>query len=162
MMKRMTTYSLKGGEIEKGWHVIDADGRTLGRLATEVAGLLRGKHKASYTPHMDMGDNVIVVNASKVNVTGNKRADKIYYRHTGYMGGLKERRLEEMLAKQPERVIELAVRGMLPKNKLGQRQLKHLKVYAGPEHPHEAQVNADRKRRNAAELAAAAAKTEQK
>lgn len=161
MMKRMTTYSLKGGAIEKGWHVIDAEGRTLGRLATEVAELLRGKHKPSFSPHMDMGDNVIVVNATKINVTGNKRADKIYYRHTGYMGGLKERPLEEMLQKHPERVIELAVRGMLPKNKLGRAQLKHLKVYAGPEHPHEAQVNADRKRLNA-QAAAGSAKREQK
>lgn len=162
MLKRMTTYSLKGGDIEKGWRVIDAEGQTLGRLATEVAGLLRGKHKPSYTPHMDMGDSVVVVNATKIRVTGNKLADKTYYRHTGYMGGLKERQLEEMLAKHPERVIELAVRGMLPKNKLGRKQLKHLKVYAGPEHPHQAQVNTDRKRRNAGELAAAAAKTEKK
>lgn len=162
MLKRMTTYSLKGGDIEKGWHVIDADGRTLGRLATEIAVLLRGKHKPSYTPHMDMGDSVVVTNATKVRVTGNKLADKTYYRHTGYMGGLKEQQLQEMLAKHPERVIELAVRGMLPKNKLGRKQLKHLKVYAGPEHPHEAQVNAERKRRNAQELAATGAKTEKK
>lgn len=161
MMKRMMTYSLKADEIEKGWHVIDADGRTLGRLATEVAELLRGKHKPSFSPHLDMGDNVIVVNATKVNVTGNKRADKIYFRHTGYMGGLKERPLEEMLQKHPERVIELAVRGMLPKNKLGRAQLRHLKVYSGPEHPHEAQVNAARKRMNAA-AAATATKTEQR
>jgi large subunit ribosomal protein L13 len=161
MLKRMTTYSLKGGEIDKGWQVIDADGQTLGRLATEVAGLLRGKHKPSFTPHMDMGDNVIVLNASKVKVTGNKLADKTYYHHTGYMGGLKERQLEEMLAKHPERVIEMAVRGMLPKTKLGHKQLKHLKVYAGAEHLHEAQVNADRKRRNAA-AAATGAKTEKK
>lgn len=161
-MKRMTTYSLKGGEIEKGWQVIDAEGQTLGRLATEVAVLLRGKHKPTYTPHMDMGDSVIVVNAAKVRVTGNKLADKTYYRHTGYMGGLKERQLEEMLAKHPERVIELAVRGMLPKNKLGRQLLRHLKVHAGPDHPHEAQVNAERKRRKAGELATAGARTEQK
>ena len=161
MMKRMTTYSLKADEISKGWHVIDADGRTLGRLATEIAELLRGKHKPSFSPHLDMGDNVIVLNASKVNVTGNKRADKIYYRHTGFMGGLKQRPLEEMLRKHPERVIELAVRGMLPKNKLGRAQLRHLKVYAGPEHPHEAQVNAARKRTNAA-AGTAAETTEQK
>lgn len=161
MMKRMTTYSLKGDEIAKEWHVVDAEGQTLGRLATQVATLLRGKHKPSFTPHMDMGDHVIVLNATKIKVTGNKMDDKIYYRHTGYMGGLKERPLSEMLAKHPERVIELAVRGMLPKNKLGRRVLKHLKVYGGPDHPHEAQVNASRKRQNA-RLAAAGARTEQK
>lgn len=159
MMKRMTTFSLKGDEIDEGWTVIDADGQTLGRLATEIAGLLRGKHKPSFSPHLDMGDSVVVVNASKIRVSGNKLADKTYYRHTGYMGGLKERQLAEMLEKHPERVIELAVRGMLPKNKLGRKQLKHLKVYAGPEHPHEAQVNADRKRR--AQPAAVGAKMEQ-
>lgn len=161
MMKRMTTYSLKGDEIEKDWHVVDAEGQTLGRLATVVAGMLRGKHKPSYTPHLDMGDHVVVVNASKIKVTGNKMSDKIYYRHTGYMGGLKERTLAEMLEKHPERVIEVAVRGMLPKNKLGRKILKHLKVYSGPDHPHEAQVNASKKRQNA-KLAAAGAKSEQK
>lgn len=160
-MKRMTTYSLKGDEIEKDWHVVDAEGQTLGRLATVVAGMLRGKHKPSYTPHLDMGDHVVVVNASKIRVTGNKMSDKIYYRHTGYMGGLKERTLAEMLEKHPERVIEVAVRGMLPKNKLGRKILKHLKVYSGPDHPHEAQVNASKKRQNA-KLAAAGAKSEQK
>lgn len=161
MMKRMTTYSLKGDEIEKDWHVVDAEGQTLGRLATVVAGMLRGKHKPSYTPHLDMGDHVVVVNASKIKVTGNKMSDKIYYRHTGYMGGLKERTLAEMIEKHPERVIEVAVRGMLPKNKLGRKILKHLKVYSGPDHPHEAQVNASKKRQNA-KLAAAGAKSEQK
>jgi large subunit ribosomal protein L13 len=162
MMKRMTTYSPKGAEIENGWRVIDAEGQTLGRLATSVAGALRGKDKPSFTPHMDMGDRVVVVNAAKVRVTGNKLADKTYYRHTGYMGGLKERKLEEMLAKHPERVIELAVRGMLPKTKLGRELFRHLKVYAGPDHPHEAQVNADRKRRRAQEQAATGARTEKK
>lgn len=161
MMKRMTTYSLKGDEIIKSWHVIDADGQTLGRLATQIAELLRGKHKPSFSPHLDVGDNVIVVNATRIKVTGNKLQDKIYYRHTGYMGGLKERPLSEMLEKHPERVMELAVRGMLPRNKLGRKQLKHLFVYAGPDHPHAAQVNASRKRQNAV-LAAAGAKTEQK
>lgn len=159
-MKRMTTYSLKGDDIEKEWQVVDAEGQTLGRLATVVAGMLRGKHKPSFTPHMDMGDNVIVLNASKIKVTGTKLADKIYYRHTGYMGGLKERPLEEMLEKYPGRVIEFAVRGMLPKNKLGRKMLKHLKVYSGPDHPHEAQVNASRKRQKG-QLAATSAETEQ-
>lgn len=160
-MKRMTTYSLKKDEIEKRWHVVNAEGQTLGRLATHVAHLIRGKHKPSFTPHLDMGDNVIVINAAKIKVTGSKMDDKIYYRHTGYLGGLKERPLREMLEKHPDRVIEMAVWGMLPKNKLGRKILKHLKVYAGPEHPHEAQVNASRKREKA-QLAAAGAKTEQK
>ena len=162
MLKRMTTYSLKGGDIEKDWHVVDADGQTLGRLASNVAGLLRGKHKPTYSPHLDMGDHVIIINAEKFKVTGNKLADKIYYRHTGYMGGLKEQRLEEMMAKHPGRVIELAVRGMLPKNRLGRKILRHLKVYVGPDHPHEAQVNASGKRNAEGQLAAVAAKTESK
>lgn len=160
MMKRMTTYSLRADEIEKDWHVVDAEGQTLGRLASAVAHLIRGKHKPSFTPHMDMGDHVVVVNASKIRVTGAKLDDKIYYHHTGYMGGLKERPLREMLEKHPERVIEMAVRGMLPKNKLGRKMLKHLKVYAGPDHPHEAQINASRKRQKK-EPQLAAAKTEQ-
>ncbi len=156
MLKRMTTYSLKGGDISKDWRVVDADGQTLGRLASNVAGILRGKHKPTYSPHLDMGDNVVVVNAEKIKVTGNKMADKIYYRHTGYMGGLKQQTLEEMMAKHPGRVVQLAVRGMLPKNRLGRRILRHLKVYAGPDHPHVAQVNAARKRNAGGELAAAA------
>jgi large subunit ribosomal protein L13 len=146
MMKRMKTYSVKAGEIDKAWHVLDATDQTLGRLATQIATLLTGKHKPSYSPHLDMGDFVVVVNAGRIRVTGKKLDDKIYYRHTGYMGGLKERRLKEMLDRDPRRVIELAVRGMLPKNRLGRAQLKHLKVYAGPEHPHEAQVNESRKK----------------
>lgn len=145
-MKRMKTYSVKGGEIDKAWHVVDAADQTLGRLATRTAGLLMGKHKATYSPHLDMGDYVVVVNADRVRVTGNKLEQKIYYRHTGYMGGLKETTLEEMLTRNPRRVIELAVRGMLPRNRLARHLLRHLKVYAGPEHPHEAQVNASRKR----------------
>ena len=161
-MKRMMTYSLKGGDIEKGWHVVDADGQVLGRLASNVASLLRGKHKPTYSPHLDMGDYVIVINAAKIKVTGKKLTDKIYYRHTGWMGGLKEQRLEEMMAKYPNRVVELAVRGMLPKNKLGRKLFKHLKVYVGPDHPHEAQVNADGKRHAEGRLAAVAAKTESK
>jgi len=150
----MKTYSLKEGEIQKDWHVIDADGQVLGRLATNVAALLQGKHKPTYSPHLDMGDFVIVINAAKVRVTGNKVQDKVYYRHTGYMGGLKETTLAEMLERKPERVIELAVRGMLPRNKLARRLLGHLKVYAGPEHPHGAQVGASIKRRTASAVAA--------
>lgn len=144
----MKTYSLSAKEIEKDWAVVDAAGQTLGRLATQVAGLLMGKHKVSYSPHLDMGDYVVVVNASQIKVTGNKLEDKIYYRHTGYMGGLKEETLGTLLERRPERVVELAVRGMLPRNKLAKNLLRHLKVYAGAEHPHEAQVNISRKRAN--------------
>lgn len=150
----MKTYSLKGGDIRKDWHVIDAEGQILGRLASHIAALLQGKHKPTYSPHLDMGDFVIVINATKVRVTGNKVEDKIYYRHTGYMGGLKETTLGEMLQRKPERVIELAVRGMLPRNNLAKHLLGHLKVYAGPEHPHGAQVGASAKRQNAAAVAA--------
>ena len=140
-MSRAKTYSLSARDIEKSWHVIDASGQTLGRLSTRVAGLLMGKHKPTYSPHLDMGDFVIVVNAQKVRVTGKKLDDKIYYRHTGYMGGLKETPLGDMLQRKPRRVIELSVRGMLPRNRLARHLLRHLKVYAGPDHPHEAQVN---------------------
>ncbi len=150
MMKRMKTYSLKCAEIEKRWQVVDAEGQTLGRLATQVAGLLMGKHKPVYSPHLDMGDFVIVVNAEKVRVTGNKMEDKKYYRHTGYMGGLKTTNLGTMMERHPDRVIRLAVRGMLPRNRLARHVLRHLKVYAGPDHPHQAQVNASRKREAAA------------
>ncbi len=135
---------MKAREIDKVWHVVDADGQTLGRLATRVAELLMGKHKPTYSPHLDMGDFVIVVNASRVRVTGNKLDGKIYYRHTGYVGGIKETPLREMLERHPDRVIEKAVKGMLPRNKLAGSLLRHLKVYAGPEHPHEAQVNRKR------------------
>ncbi len=145
-MKRTKTYSLKKAEIHKAWHVIDASGQTLGRLSTEVAGLLMGKHKPTYSPHLDMGDFVVVVNAEKIRVTGKKLDDKIYYRHTGYVGGLKETTLGDMLQRKPRRVLELSVKGMLPRNKLGRHLLGHLKVYAGPEHPHEAQVRASDKR----------------
>jgi large subunit ribosomal protein L13 len=155
-MKRTTTYSLKAGEIDKRWRVIDAQGQTLGRLATEVAGLLMGKHKPTYSQHLDMGDFVVVVNAEKVRITGNKMEDKKYYRHTGYMGGLKETNLARMMERHPDRVVEMAVKGMLPRNRLARALLRHLKVYAGPDHPHEAQVNASRKR----EAAVAAASTE--
>jgi len=140
-MNNAKTYSLSAKDIQKSWHVIDATGQTLGRLSTRVAGLLMGKHKPTYSPHLDMGDFVIVVNARKVRVTGKKLDDKIYYRHTGYMGGLKETVLGDMLERQPRRVIELSVRGMLPRNRLARHLLRHLKVYAGPDHPHEAQVN---------------------
>jgi large subunit ribosomal protein L13 len=140
-MNNTKTFSLSAKDIQKSWHVIDASGQTLGRLSTRVAGLLMGKHKPTYSPHLDMGDFVIVVNADKVRVTGKKLDDKIYYRHTGYMGGLKETPLGDMLQRHPGRVIELAVRGMLPRNRLARHLLRHLKVYAGPNHPHEAQVN---------------------
>ena len=135
---------MRVGEIDKVWHVLDAEGQTLGRLATKVAELLQGKHKPTYTRHLDMGDFVIVVNASRVRVTGNKLDGKIYYRHTGYVGGIKETPLREMLEKHPDRVIEKAVKGMLPRNKLAGSLLRHLKVYAGPDHSHEAQVNRKR------------------
>jgi len=145
-MKRTKTYSLKQGEINKAWHVVDADGQTLGRLSSEVARLLMGKHKPTYTSHLDMGDFVIVVNADKIRVTGKKLDDKIYYRHTGYVGGLKEMTLGDMLRRKPRQVIEKSVKGMLPRNKLARHQLGHLKVYAGPDHPHAAQVRGAEKR----------------
>ncbi|MGB6837853.1 MAG: 50S ribosomal protein L13 [Dehalococcoidia bacterium] len=148
----MKTYTLKAREIEPCWHVVDAEGRPLGRLASQVATLLRGKHRPTYTPHMDNGDFVVVVNASKVKVTGRKLEQKTYYRHSGYPGGLKETSLERMLERHPPRVIEHAVKGMLPHNRLGRRLLRHLKVYAGPDHPHEAQVNAGRRKRKAASV----------
>jgi large subunit ribosomal protein L13 len=136
----MKTYSTKASDIERKWHVIDASGKTLGRLASEVAQLLRGKHKPIYVPHLDTGDYVIVINADKVRVTGNKAKQKLYYRHSGYPGGLKSTSLAEMMESHPTRVIEHAVKGMLPKNPLGRAMFKKLKVYAGPNHPHQAQV----------------------
>jgi len=150
MTKRMRTYSLKGGEIDKRWQVVDAEGQPLGRLATHVAGLLMGKDKPTYSRHLDMGDFVVVVNAAKVKITGNKLADKQYYRHTGYMGGLKTMNLETMMERHPDRVVEKAVKGMLPGNRLGRQLYRHLKVYAGPDHPHANQVNASKKREAAA------------
>jgi len=123
----------------RDWFVVDAEGKTLGRLATRIAETLRGKHKPEYTPHVDTGDFVVVVNADKVHVTGDKRAAKLYHRHSGYPGGLRSRTLGEMLERRPEEVIRLAVRGMLPRNRLGRKQLTKLKVYAGPDHPHAAQ-----------------------
>jgi large subunit ribosomal protein L13 len=133
------TYSPKPGEIERQWHIIDAADVVLGRLATHAATLLRGKHKPTFAPHVDTGDFVIVINAGKIALTGNKRQTKIAYRHSGYPGGLKQVRYEDLLATRPERAIELAVKGMLPHNKLGNRLIRKLKVYAGPEHPHAAQ-----------------------
>lgn len=135
----MTTFSAKAHEVNRDWYVIDAEGKTLGRLASEVARRLRGKHKPIYTPHVDTGDYIIVVNADKVAVTGNKASDKIYYRHTGYVGNLKSASFEKMQEKAPGRVIELAVKGMLPKNPLGRAMFRKLKVYSGPDHRHAAQ-----------------------
>jgi len=136
----MKTYSTKASKIKRDWHVIDASGRTLGRLATEIAQLLKGKHKPIYTRHLDTGDYVIVVNAEKVMVTGNKAEKKVYYRHSGYPGGLKEVTFEKLMEKHPTRIIEHAVRGMLHKNTLGRAMFRKLKVYEGPTHPHEAQI----------------------
>jgi len=136
----MKTYSTKANDIERQWHVIDASGKTLGRLATQVASLLKGKHKPIYVPHLDTGDYVIVLNAAKVRVTGKKLKQKTYYRHSGYPGGLKAVTYEEMMSAHPTRVIEHAVKGMLPHNRLGRAMFKKLKVYAGDNHPHQAQV----------------------
>ncbi|MHB8630393.1 MAG: 50S ribosomal protein L13 [Candidatus Limnocylindria bacterium] len=133
------TKSAKASEIERHWRVVDADGAVLGRLATQVAATLRGKHKASFTPNLDTGDPVVVVNAAKIKVTGKKLADKEYIRHSGYPGGFKAETLERLLARRPEEVVRRAVRGMLPRNRLGEKMSRKLFVYAGPEHPHQAQ-----------------------
>ena len=138
----MKTYTLTAKEIDKRWRVYDAEGQTLGRLATEIAIALRGKDKPTFTPFLDMGDFVIVTNAAKVKLTGQKTSQKLYRRHTGYLGGLKEVRLDDQLRLHPDRVIRAAVWGMIPKGRLGRQQIRHLKVYRGPDHPHEAQVNA--------------------
>ncbi len=135
----MKTFMASPSTIDRKWYVVDAEGKTLGRLAAEVAKVLRGKNKAIFTPHIDTGDYVIVVNAAKVTVTGKKLDQKIYYRHSAYVGGMKETTLREMMAKKPERVVELAVKGMLPKGPLGSQMLKKLHVYAGPEHEQQAQ-----------------------
>lgn len=135
----MKTYVAKPTDRQRDWYVVDAEGKTLGRLASEIATALRGKRKPEYTPHIDTGDFVVVVNAEKVHVTGNKREDKIYWRHSGFPGGIKSRSLNEMLDRQPEEVIRKAVKGMLPRNRLSRQQLTKLKVYAGPDHPHQAQ-----------------------
>lgn len=137
--KLQKTYSPKPGDIHRSWFVVDADGATLGRLASEIATILRGKNKPMFAPHMDVGDHVIVINASKVFVTGNKEEDKMYFRHSGFPGGLREVNLATLRATHPQRIIESAVRGMLPKNRLGRQMIKKMKVYAGPEHPHAAQ-----------------------
>jgi large subunit ribosomal protein L13 len=136
---RMKTYVATPENRQRDWYVVDAEGKTLGRLATQIADMLRGKRKPEYTPHCDTGDFVVVVNAEKIAVTGKKRTDKIYYRHSGYPGGIRSRTLGEMLERRPEEVLRKAVRGMLPRNRLARQQLNKLKVYAGPEHPHAAQ-----------------------
>ena len=136
----MKTWNAKPGEVERRWYLVDADGKTLGRLATRIADTLRGKDKAQYTPHVDTGDFVVVVNAEKVAVTGQKLDQKRYYRHSGYPGGLRSRTLREQLDRQPTEVLRKAVKGMLPRNRLARAQLTKLKVYAGPDHPHQAQA----------------------
>jgi large subunit ribosomal protein L13 len=133
------TYVAKPSDRQRDWLIVDATGQTLGRLATQIADALRGKRKPTYTPHIDTGDFVVVINAEKISVSGNKRADKLYHRHSGYPGGLKTRTLGEMLERRPEEVIRIAVKGMLPRNRLARKQLTKLKVYAGPDHPHVAQ-----------------------
>ena len=135
----MKTYMANPDKIERKWYVVDAEGQTLGRLAAEVAKVLRGKNKPEFTPHIDTGDNVIVINAEKIKVTGKKLDQKVYYHHSDYVGGMKETTLREMMAKKPEQVIELAVKGMLPKGPLGRTMIKKLHVYAGAEHSHQAQ-----------------------
>jgi large subunit ribosomal protein L13 len=135
----MKTYSAKPNEVTQNWLLFDAEGQTLGRMATEIAARLRGKHKAEYTPHVDTGDFVVVINADKVKVTGRKASDKIYHSHSGFPGGIKSMSFEKLIDKAPERVIQLAVKGMLPRTPLGRAMFKKLKVYAGTEHPHSAQ-----------------------
>ena len=135
----MKTYSARAQDVRRQWHLIDAEGKTLGRLATEVARRLRGKHKPEYTPNVDTGDYIVVINAEKIHVTGNKMSDKMYHHHTGYIGNLKSISLEKQLDKRPEKVIQLAVKGMMPRGPLGRAMLAKLKIYAGSEHPHAAQ-----------------------
>jgi len=139
MANQMKTYSIKAGEIQKDWFVADAENKILGRLASEVAQVLKGKHKPTYTPHMDMGDFVVVVNAEKVRVSGKKEMQKTYFSHSGYPGGTKELDLYTLRRKHPERVIQNAVKGMLPHNSLGRHMMRNLKIYSGPDHPHSAQ-----------------------
>ena len=135
----MKTFSAKAETVERDWFVVDADGKTLGRLATEVASRLRGKHKPEFTPHVDTGDYIVIVNAEKITVTGNKAKSKIYYSHTGYPGGIKDITFEKLIEKAPERVLEKAVKGMLPRGPLGREMFRKLKVYVGADHPHSAQ-----------------------
>jgi large subunit ribosomal protein L13 len=139
MAPSVKTYVAKPTDRERNWLIVDANGKTLGRLATQIADVLRGKRKPEYTPHIDTGDFVVVINAEKIHVTGNKRKDKRYYRHSGYPGGLRSRTFEEMLARRPEEILRLAVKGMMPRNRLARKQITKLKIYAGPEHPHVAQ-----------------------
>jgi large subunit ribosomal protein L13 len=139
-MKRTSTYFPKNGEISDNWRVFDAEGQTLGRLARNVAVALQGKDKPTYTPHVITGDHVVIVNAEKIKVTGNKLLDKLYYRHSGYVGNLKTFALRDLLSQHPDRVLQLAVKGMLPNTKLGRQMLRRLKIYAGPSHNHQAQV----------------------
>ena len=138
-MKQQKTYTPKPGDIERAWWIVDATGLPLGRLASEVAQLLRGKHKPQFTPHIDTGDHVIVINAANVAVTSNKSEQKIYYRHSGYPGGIKAESFESLLERRPEAIVERAIRGMLPKNRLGRATFRKLRVYGGSEHPHESQ-----------------------
>ena len=138
-MATAKTYAVKIGDVQREWRVVDADGATLGRLATTIATILRGKHRASFTPGLDTGDPVIVVNAAKIKVTGNKLQDKMYVRHSGYPGGFRAENLERLLSRRPEEVIRRAVRGMLPQNRIGEQMMRKLHVYAGSEHPHAAQ-----------------------
>ena len=135
----MKTYSAKAGDVQHDWFVVDAEDKTLGRLATEIAHRLRGKHKPEFTPHMDMGDYIVVVNCEKIRVTGNKQTDKMYHHHSGYPGGIKSYSFEKLMVRAPERVLQRAVKGMLPKNPLGRAMFKKLKIYSGSEHPHAAQ-----------------------
>ncbi len=135
----MKTYQAKKEEVKHQWYLVNAEGKALGRLASGLAKILRGKHKPAYTPHLDAGDFIVVVNAEKVSLTGKKMKDKVYYHHTGYPGGIKEITAEKLLAKKPTEMIRVAVKGMIPKNSLGRQTLRKLKVYAGPNHPHEAQ-----------------------
>ena len=138
-MKTFKTFSAKPETVKRDWYVVDADGKTLGRLATEIASRLRGKHKPEYTPHVDTGDYIVVINCEKITVTGAKRTDKVYYHHTGFIGGIKSITFDKLLVKAPEQIIEKAVKGMLPKGPLGRAMFRKLKVYAGPEHQHAAQ-----------------------
>ena len=135
----MKTYSARSQDIRRQWHLVDAEGKTLGRLATEVARRLRGKHKPEYTPHVDTGDYVVIINAEKIGVTGSKMSDKMYHHHTGYIGNLKSISLEKLLQRKPEKVLQQAVKGMMPKGPLGRAMMSKLKIYAGAEHPHAAQ-----------------------
>lgn len=138
----MKTHAIRASEVERAWHVIDVADRPLGRVATQIATLLRGKHKPAFSPSLDVGDYVIVINAERVAVTGKKREQKMYYRHSGYPGGLRQMAFKDLIQRYPERAIEKAVRGMLPKNRIGAKQFLHLRVYAGPDHPHAGQIAA--------------------